>query len=147
MRTVKRSALVPYSAAQMYAIVDDVEAYPQFLRWCRSAKLHSRDESRAVASLELQRGGVSKTFKTSNALRPDEAIELKLLDGPFRHLSGVWTFKALGDQGCKVEFNLDFEFENNVTDLLLGPFFEDTCNSLVDEFTSRAVAVYGGGHE
>lgn len=131
----------------MFALVDDVEAYPQFLRWCRSAIVHSRDESSVVASLEIQRGGVTKSFKTSNALRAGEAIELELLDGPFSHLSGVWTFKALGDRGCKIELILDFEFENNVTELLFGPFFELSCNALIDEFTARAAAVYGSSND
>lgn len=143
MRKVSRSALVPYSASQMYALVDDIEAYPEFLPWCQSTKVHTRDTSAVEASLELHRAGMSRTFMTRNSLYPHEAIELALIEGPFKQLSGRWAFQSLGDNGSKVSLKLQFEFDGKVTDMLFGPFFEDTCDSLVDAFTSRAAEVYG----
>lgn len=143
MRKVSRSALVPYSADQMYALVDDVAAYPSFLRWCSGVTVHSRDDEHVEASLELQRGGVSKTFTTRNSLDPGTAIRIALIGGPFRHLSGGWRFEQLGQDGSKVSLQLEFEFENRMTDMLFGRYFEDICNSLVDSFTQRASSIYG----
>jgi ribosome-associated toxin RatA of RatAB toxin-antitoxin module len=127
----------------MYALVEDVAAYPSFLPWCASATVHSRDDDHVEASLELQRGSVSKTFTTRNSLQPGKSIEIALIGGPFRHLSGVWLFEQLGDDGSKVSLQLDFEFESRITDMLFGRYFEDTCNSLVDSFTRRASDIYG----
>ncbi len=143
MRKVSRSALVPHSASEMFSLVDDIEAYPSFLPWCKSAVVHTRDADSVEASLELQRGGVSKSFTTRNSLRENQSIGLALLGGPFRHLSGGWEFRQLDDSGCKVSLDLEFEFENPVTDMVFGAFFEKICNSLVDAFTRRADEVYG----
>ncbi|TDJ41553.1 MAG: type II toxin-antitoxin system RatA family toxin [Gammaproteobacteria bacterium] len=143
MRKVIRSAIVPFSASEMFALVDDIETYPEFLPWCESAVVHKRDAAMVEATLELRRGGISKSFTTRNSLRQNEAIGLSLIGGPFKHLAGGWTFQQLGDSGCKVSLELDFEFNNPVTDTLFGSFFEGSCNSLVDAFTQRAAIVYG----
>jgi ribosome-associated toxin RatA of RatAB toxin-antitoxin module len=140
MRNVTRTALVPYSAAQMYALVKDVEAYPSFLPWCNDAEVHVDREDFIEASLELHRGRISKRFRTRNALRETEYLGLE----PFRHLQGGWMFEQLGDLGCKVTLALDFEFESRATDLIFGHFFENTCNRLVDSFTQRAAHIYAG---
>ena len=144
MRKVSRSALVPYSASQMYALVKDVESYPAFLPWCNDAEVHVVEERFIEASLELHRGAISKRFRTRNALRENEYLGIELLGGPFRHLQGGWTFEQLGDMGSKVTLKLDFEFENRATDVIFGRFFESTCNRLVDSFTQRAARMYGG---
>ena len=143
MRNVSRSALVPYSANQMYALVEDVVAYPEFLPWCIGAKLHSRDAEIIEASLEMQRGGVRKSFTTRNSLRPGIAMGIALVGGPFRHLAGDWQFEQLGEDGSKVSLQMEFEFESRVTDALFGRYFEETCNSLIDSFTKRAHTIYG----
>ena len=145
MREVRRSALVQHSASDMFSLVDDIESYPQFLPWCKSAVVHSRDGNVVEATLELQRGELSKQFRTRNQASGSDSIEMSLVDGPFRHLKGRWTFTQLGDSGSKVELNLDFEFSSSMVDLLFGPFFEETCNSLVDAFTKRADDVFGNG--
>lgn len=144
MRKVSRSALVPYTAAQMYALVKDVEAYPSFLPWCNDAEVHVRQPDFIEASLELHRRGISKRFRTRNALQENVSLGIELLGGPFRRLSGGWQFQQLGDAGSKVSLELEFEFENRVTDLIFGRFFESTCNSLVDSFTDRAAQMYLG---
>ena len=143
MRSVNRSALVPYKAQEMFVLVDDVAAYPEFLPWCSSAEVHSRSDDVVEATLELQKGAVSKTFTTRNTRREFEAIELALVGGPFKHLRGGWRFKDLGDAGSKVSLDLEFEFESRLTDMVFGPFFEETCNSLVDAFSKRAAVVFG----
>lgn len=142
MRNVLRSAIVPYSAAQMYALVKDVEAYPSFLPWCNDAEVHIREEAFIEASLELHRGRISKRFRTRNVLVENESLGIALVGGPFKHMAGGWTFQQLGDAGCKVELDLEFEFESRATDVIFGRFFENTCNSLVDSFTRQAAKIY-----
>jgi ribosome-associated toxin RatA of RatAB toxin-antitoxin module len=128
----------------MYELVKDVEAYPSFLPWCNDAEVHIREEAFIEASLELHRGRISKKFRTRNALVANESLGIALVGGPFKHMSGGWTFQQLGDAGCKVELELRFEFESRATDVIFGRFFENTCNSLVDSFTQRAAQIYAG---
>ena len=142
MRKVSRSALVPYSAAQMFTLVKDVEAYPSFLPWCNSAEVHIRGEGFIEASLELHRGKISKRFRTRNHFTENEFLGIELVGGPFRHMLGGWTFTQLGDAGSKVVLDLEFEFESKATDVIFGRFFEHTCNTLVDSFTQRAAQIY-----
>lgn len=144
MRNVQRSALVPYTAAQMFALVDDVESYPDFLPWCKSSEVHSRDEDTLEATIEMQRGTISKKFRTRNSNDPPGRIDIALVDGPFRHLQGRWVFTQLDDAGSKVELNLSFEFASSMIDALLGRFFENTCNTLIEAFNRRANELYGG---
>ena len=144
MRKVSRSALVPHSAAQMYALVKDVEAYPSFLPWCNDAEVHFEEPGFLEASLELHHRGISKRFRTRNALIENEALGIELVGGPFRTLSGGWLFRQLGDEGCKVSLDLEFEFQNRATDVIFGRFFENTCNTLVDSFTRRATEMFAG---
>lgn len=143
MRKVKKSAIVPYSAREMFVLVDDVESYPQFLPWCNQAEVHNRTEESVDATLELQKGALSNKFTTRNSRNEFESIGLALIGGPFRHLEGGWQFKELGDNGCKVTLELEFEFESTLVDMMFGSFFEDICNSLVDAFTKRAESVFG----
>ena len=145
MRKVNRSAIVPHSPQQMFALVDDIAAYPEFLPWCNDATVHSRTDDTVEATLELHKGSVSNHFTTRNTRIEHSAIEIALVGGPFRCLDGGWRFEDLGGQGCKVSLELEFEFESMMIDLMFGRFFEDTCNSLVDAFTRRATAVFGGG--
>lgn len=143
MRKVCRNALVPYSASEMFALVDDVNAYPSFLPWCTKALEHARTPDSVEATLELRKGAVSKSFTTRNALVEPESIDIELVGGPFRHLAGGWRFSDLGESGCKVSLELEFQFDSRLADMMLGRFFEDTCNSLVLAFTKRAEAVFG----
>ncbi len=143
MRHVNRSALVPYTSREMFVIVDDVAAYPEFLSWCKSACVHERTDEFVQATLELQKGGVSNKFTTRNDRIEFESIDISLVGGPFRHLQGGWSFTDLGDDGCKVALKLDFEFESMLVDLMFGAFFEETCNSMVDGFTGRAISIFG----
>jgi len=144
MRKVNRSALVPYSAAQMYVLVKDVESYPLFLPWCNDAEVHVRTDDFIEASLELHRGRISKRFRTRNVFRENESLGIELVGGPFRHMSGGWVFQQLGDSGSKVALDLEFEFASRTTDVIFGRFFEHTCNALVDSFTRRAEMIYAG---
>ena len=143
MRKVDRSALVPYSAQQMFGLVDDVESYSEFLPWCAESVVHSRSDDVVEATLELHKGAVSHRFTTRNSRNEFESIGLALVGGPFRHLAGGWYFRDLGTDGCKVSLQLEFELESMMLDMMFGSFFESTCNSLVDAFTKRAEVVIG----
>ena len=143
MRRVNRSALVPYTAREMFILVDDVESYPEFLPWCSSAEVHNRTTEIVEATLELHKGSLSDHFTTRNTRCEFETIEIELIDGPFRHLQGGWRFTEIGEEGCKLALKLDFEFENMFVDMIFGSFFEDTCNSLINAYSKRAKAVFG----
>lgn len=129
----------------MYALVADVESYPEFLPWCSDVEVHMREGNTVEATLELHRGGLKKRFRTRNKMQPEKSMDLSLVGGPFRHLAGGWTFTPLGEEGSKVALDLEFEFDSRALDLVVGAFFEDACNSLVDAFTQRATQVYGDG--
>ncbi len=135
---------MPYTPHQMYGLVDNISAYPLFLPWCVSAKEHSRDSHAVVASIELSKGALKKSFTTRNSLTPDEEIEIHLVEGPFKRLEGNWRFQPL-KQGaaCKVLLDLDFEFSSRLIDAALGPVFGSIANSLVDAFVERARSVFG----
>jgi ribosome-associated toxin RatA of RatAB toxin-antitoxin module len=145
MVTVERQALVPYSAARMYALVEDVESYPSFLPWCRGAEVAFRDARRTVATLHVEYRGVRQQFTTENRKRPPERIELALVSGPFRSLSGEWRFAALAAEACRVELSLAYELGTPILDRLLGPAFDHIANTFVDAFVRRADALAVAG--
>jgi ribosome-associated toxin RatA of RatAB toxin-antitoxin module len=145
MRKVSRSALVPYSAEQMYILVEDVESYPDFLPWCSAAVLHWRDGDLLEGSVEMKLAGLRRSFRTRNRMREFEAIDMELVEGPFSYLNGGWHFKPLDHIGCKVSLAVEFEVKSRATNRLLGRSFEEICNSLVDAFVRRANDIYGVG--
>jgi ribosome-associated toxin RatA of RatAB toxin-antitoxin module len=140
-----RSALLPYSASEIYALVADVESYPLFLPWCHRVEVHLRTDERVRASLEVARGPLRQTFTTENRLEPDRAIDMRLASGPFRHLHGSWRFEPLGEGGSKVAFEMEFDFASRVLAAALGPVFNEIARQMVDAFRTRAVQVYGKG--
>lgn len=140
---VKRSALVPHRAADMYALVDAIERYPDFLPWCSSATVHRRTGKEVEASLEIARGPVRKSFRTRNRLHPWRLIEISLVAGPFRRLEGRWQFEPLAQRGCRVSLQLEFAFSNRAVQTVLNPIFSEIADSLVDAFCRRATEQYG----
>ncbi len=143
MTTITKSALVPYTPAEMFALVSDIPAYPDFLPWCRSATVLSRTGDEVRATLELAKGGVEKSFTTLNRHQNNKMIEMRLLEGPFKTLEGFWRFDPLGEHGCKVSLDMEFEFSSRVLGMVVGPVFSQVANTLVDSFQQRAVSVYG----
>lgn len=143
MTTISKSALVPYSAHDMFVLVADIESYPQFLPWCGGARILSRNEDLVEASIDIVYSGLHKTFTTSNRLQTDKMMEMRLVEGPFKHLHGYWLFEALDENGCKVSLDLEFAFANRLTKLAIGPMFEKIANNLVDHFQQRARELYG----
>ena len=147
MRDVHRSAIVPYPAEAIFALVADLEAYPQFLPGCIASSVLSRDSTSLVASLSLSKGPFASSFTTRNTLEPPHRMTMELVDGPFKSLHGEWRITSLADpsglQGCRIDLRVQFQFASVARDWLLGPAFELTCSGLVDAFVARARAVYG----
>lgn len=140
---INKSALVPYSPEQMYALVDDITTYSDFLPWCRSAEEHHRTDTEVEASLEIAHSGLHKHFTTRNRLEPHRSIEMSLVKGPFKTLTGIWRFEALGDAGCKVSLDMEFEFSSKLLGMTFGPMFSKIASTLMDSFIERAKVVYG----
>lgn len=144
MTLISRNALVPYSVEEMYQLVDDIESYAEFLPWCRSTEVISRNENEVQASIEIARGALNKSFTTLNRLQKNKIIEMRLVKGPFRHLEGFWRFDALKDEtASRISLDLDFEFESKLIALAVGSVFNQIANTMVDAFCKRAVEVYG----
>ncbi len=139
---VERSALVNYSASQMFELINDIEAYPQFMDGCVGAKILARGSDWLEARLELSKAGVSQSFVTRNQLQPPHSMTMNLVDGPFKYLRGVWRFTALSEQACKVTFELEFELQNRLLGMAVGKLFEGVSNKQVDALCARAKQVY-----
>lgn len=144
MPLISRESLVMYSPTEMYDLINDINAYPEFLPWCKSSQIISQNEDVIEASVEIAKGSLNKTFATRNLLQKNKMIEMKLLEGPFKHLEGFWRFKPLKDpSACKVTLDLEFEFNSKIMALAVGPIFSKIANTMVDSFCKRAVTVYG----
>lgn len=143
MPSIQRSALVEHSAAKMFALVNDIAAYPQRFDWCERAQVLETDETRVVARLDLGFGGLSTWFTTENTLSPPHHIDMQLRDGPFRKLIGRWQFHALDESACKVTLSLDFEPRAR----LLGPAFVLGFQALADRMVDDFVRVADSGDE
>jgi ribosome-associated toxin RatA of RatAB toxin-antitoxin module len=140
MREVKRSALVNKPPGEVFALINDIESYPQFLPWCTHARVLSRSPTEIVATIGVRQGALHGEFTTRNTLEPERTIHLDLVSGPFRTLQGEWRLTPIETQGCRVELTMRFAFSNRLTGLLFEPMFADTIGSLVDAFVARARA-------
>ena len=146
MKTVHKSVLIWYSAAEMFALVTDVARYPEFLPWCDKSAVLKEDAQGMTAKIGLSMAGLSQSFTTRNSHEKDRNVTLKLVDGPFSKLDGQWDFKPVGkadDRACKIEFSLSYDFDNVALSALVGPVFDKIAGSLVDAFVKRAGQVYG----
>lgn len=143
MKKIARTALLPYSAHQMYALVNDVTSYTEFLPWCGDSEVISESGIEMIASVTIAKMGITQTFKTRNHLVEGERIEMNLLDGPFKSLKGEWFFKVLDVDACKIQFEVEFEVNSGLLNAAIGPIFEQISSTLVDSFCERAKQVYG----
>ena len=142
MKKIEKSALVPYTPEQMFVLVDDIDAYSVFLPWCSQSEVVERTADEVKGQLAISYRQLNKSFVTCNINTPHSQIEMQLVEGPFKHLKGLWLFTPLGNDGCKIELNMEFEFANMLLDMTVGPVFGKIANSLVDAFTERAANVY-----
>ncbi len=142
MPSIERSALVPHSAQKMFDLVNDVDAYPEFLPWCSGASTLELGEKHRVARVDLKKGPLSQHFTTRNDIIDGQEIKMSLVDGPFRQLNGQWSFKTIGDQGCRVSFHIEFTFAGFLLQKTLSPIFNEICARMVDAFVERANQLY-----
>jgi len=143
MPRISRSADVPFPAPDMFSLVADIERYPRFLPWCRSATVHDRTPTVVTASLEIARGPFRKSLTTRNRMVDAERIDIELVDGPFSHLDGRWSFAETAARRCKVGLDMRFEISNRMLARVLAPWFEEATRTMVDAFCRRAYQVYG----
>jgi ribosome-associated toxin RatA of RatAB toxin-antitoxin module len=143
MTTIKRSALLPYPAERVYALVNDIESYPHYMDGCVGAVILKREPGLIEARLDLARAGIQQSFATRNLLREHELIELELLEGPFESFRGCWQFQRLGDLACKVSLDLEFSLNNSVLGVAAARLFNSATSSLVDSLARRAKQLYG----
>ena len=143
MIEIRRSALVKYSPAQMFDLVNEVEAYPKRFPWCASAEILENENNVLVARLDLKFAGFHQSFTTRNTVDPPKRLQMDLVDGPFRSLEGVWDFIALGDAGCKVAFALDFDYAGRLGGSSLKLGFQGLAGRMVSDFCREAERVYG----
>ncbi len=143
MTHVQRSALVPFSAAQMFNLVNDIDSYPEFVPWCVQCEVHSDNEQEKQATMSFAKRGIKASVTTCNELDADKEITMRLVKGPFKHLVGTWVFHELSEQTCKVELDMQFTFSNRLYEATLGPIFNQIANKLVSAFTERAQQLYG----
>jgi ribosome-associated toxin RatA of RatAB toxin-antitoxin module len=127
----------------MFALVEQVEAYPQFLPWCGGAEVLERGDDRMVATIRIDFRGLKQSFTTENVHEPDRSIRMRLRDGPFSRLDGRWTFSPLREDACKVEFSLEYAFAGALLSRALSPVFDQIAASFVDAFVRRAEALHG----
>ncbi|HEX7349361.1 MAG TPA: type II toxin-antitoxin system RatA family toxin [Rhodanobacteraceae bacterium] len=139
---IHRQALVGFTPDQMFDLVNEVEAYPKRFPWCLGAHVAEHDGVHLVARLDLRFAGVTQHFSTRNTLDRPHTIAMQFVDGPFDWLHGVWTFTALGDAGCKVALDLDFEVSNRLTGLAFKLGFQKLADRMVDDFCAEAKRAY-----
>lgn len=142
MKVVKTNLAVHYSPAQMYDLVADIAAYPEFLPWCNGSKISKQAGNTVEASLSVSKGPFQQSFATRNTMDEPNSIQLELLDGPFSHLEGYWFFKPIDGGNTKVEFIIEFEFINPILSATLSPVFNSITKSMVEAFHLRAKQVY-----
>ena len=139
---------MPYSADEMYALIADIGAYPEFLPWCAAARIRSRKPTEAgevidadlVISFKLFR----ERFGSRVTLWPEKReIDVAYLDGPFRYLNNHWTFRPISETRCEVDFFVDFEFRSRTLQAIIGVVFNEAMQRIVRAFEARAAALYG----
>ena len=138
MHNIHKSAIVLHPAQKMFQLVDSVENYPRFLPWCGSTQIIERDNSKTIASIEINYKGIRQTFTTENTKKQNKEMMIKLIDGPFKSLSGEWMFKNLDKDSCQIELKLEYEFSNVIFEKLISPVFNMIANTFIDEFIKEA---------
>ena len=142
MKTITHTAILAFSAEQIYNLVNDIESYPAFLTWCKKAVVTERSENELQASLTVAKGLFEKTFTTRNYLVANESVKLTLVNGPFKHFEGLWQFETLDAHRCKVSYTMEFEFSNMLVGKIAEPIFSAIANTIINAFKTRAEKIY-----
>ncbi len=143
IKEISKTALVPYTASEMFELVVDAESYPEYLPGCRSVEIHEREPDRVVATVNLAKGKISKSFTTENRFVKNKRVDMHLVKGPFHHLEGRWDLEPVGEEECRVSFQLEFEFSNKLLAMSVAPVLHEIAHKLVGVFKKRAERLYG----
>jgi len=143
MTEISKTTLVPYTSEEMYVLVNDIESYPIFLPWCTEAKILSQQEDSLTAKLSMALGKIKQSFTTENTMQDGSRIDIQLIEGPFKHLTGYWRFIQEDDQSCHIHLHMHFEFKNKIIKHTLGKAFYKVMDTLVESFVQRAQQIYG----
>jgi len=138
MHRVRKNAIVFHSKNKMFRLVDLIENYPKFLPWCGSTKIIERNNNKTIASIEINYRGIKQTFTTENTKKINDKMIIKLINGPFKSLSGEWLFKEFEKDSCQIELKLEYEFSNIILEKLISPVFNIIANTFIDEFIKEA---------
>ena len=137
MKRIERSAIVECDAMNFYLLVEAIESYPEFLPWCAAAEMRERSPGRSVATLTLAVKGLRHSLTTENTHVAGQSIDMRLVEGPFKHFAAAWRFTPLGAGACKAEYSMEYEFSSRVVAAALEPVFRRIADSTVDAFTKR----------
>jgi len=143
MTRIDRSALVNFSAQQMFDLVNDIESYPHFMQGCTAARIISVSEQELVGELTLSKAGIRQTFTTRNTLEPGRRMNMELVEGAFSAFRATWHFNPLTESACKVSLEMEFEFTSGLMNFAMEKLFSSSANNLVDALVQRARLVYG----
>jgi len=143
LKRVARSAIVEHAAAEVYAVVEDIESYPDFLPWCYAASVHERQPGRTIATLTVGMRAIRQSFTTENTNRPGESIDLRLVKGPFKKFAAAWRFTPLDEHAAKIEFSMEYDFSSRALGRALEPLFDKIADTMVSAFSRRADQLYG----
>ena len=138
MKKISRTAIVEHSAEAMHALVEDIESYPRFLPWCREARIVERGAGGTQARLTVGLRGLRQSFTTRNVSQPGRAIDMRLVEGPFRSFAASWRFIPLAERACRIEYAMEYEFSSRVLAKVLEPLFDGMADTMVDAFIRRA---------
>jgi ribosome-associated toxin RatA of RatAB toxin-antitoxin module len=138
MHKIEKSAIVLHQKTTMFSLVDRVEDYPKFLPWCGKTEILYRDKNKTTASIEINFKGIKQTFTTENQKINEDVMKIKLVDGPFKYLSGEWAFKELDKDSCQIQLKLEYQFSNIILEKLIAPVFNIIANTFIDEFIKQA---------
>ena len=144
MSRVEKSALVPYAGAKMFALVDDVALYPEFLPWCGEGVVTERTAEITIAKITIDFHGIKQSFTTRNTKRGLLEMDIQLVDGPFKRLDGAWRFQPLAENACKIALELEYGFANALLENTVGPVFDMIANTMIERFVARADTLYQG---
>jgi len=143
MTEISKTTVVPYTPVEMYVLVNDIESYPTFLPWCTAAKILSQQEESLTATLSLALGKIKQSFTTENTMQDGSRIDIRLIEGPFKHLSGYWRFIQEDEQSCHIHLHMNYEFKSKIIKHTIGKAFYIVIDTLVDSFVQRAQQIYG----
>ena len=143
MSSFRKQVTVPYTADQMYDLVNDINAYSTFIPLCVSSEVHEEQDHKLRATIKIAKGKIGFGFTTVNTMEKGRSISMNLENGPFKSLTGVWRFTPSGNHKCIISLHFEFEFSKKLLGVALGGLFKQVCDSMVESFSKQAAVRYG----